>query len=249
MSRLRPYWIVGIVIAALAIAGLGFAIDSPAFRMKKLAVTGLSHVSRADVARRAAIDPSANIWLLNTRAIESRIEELPYVDTASLVRLPPASVTIAIAERTASACVRDTTGRTMTIDAANRILQNDCDGALVSYALRTAIDAPPGAFLHDRELSDLETDGGTLSANATKFSAFSHDRFGELVALMPGGIAVQFGDEGDLAGKERLIGPILTQLGPRAAAVKSVDLRAPTTPVVEYRAPVIRRRPQAFDTQ
>ncbi len=249
MSRLRPYWIVGVVIALLGTVAIGFALTSPAFRLKKLSISGLARVSRGDVLARAAIDPSANVWLLNKRAIEARIEAIPYVGTAAVKRIPVADVSIAIVERVPAACVRDAAGREVTIDRENRVLQDDCAEDLVAYALRSTVDDRPGAFLHDAELSELEGDDGTLSVQTQKFSAFSHDRFGQLVAMMPGGISVQFGDDGDLAGKERLIGPILTQLGPRAASVKSVDLRAPATPVVEYRAPVIRRHPQHVDTQ
>jgi hypothetical protein len=52
---------------------------------------------------------------------------------------------------------------------------------------------------------------------------------------MPGGIQIRFGDDDDLDRKRRLIAPILAQLGPRLADVRAVDLRAPGTPVVDFR--------------
>ena len=250
MSRLRPYWVVGVVIAVTATIAIAVGINNPAFRVKKLTVTGLSRVAKSDVLAHAALDPAANVWFLNTRGMEARIESIPYVETATVHRVPLAEVTIAIEERTASACVRDTSGRDLTIDRENRVLDEVCsDPKLVAYTLRGPLDERAGTYVRDRELSELESDGGTLATKGPHFRAFSHDRYGELVAMMPSGISVQFGDGDDLQSKDRMIDPILAQLGPRATEVKSVDLRAPATPVVEYRAPAIRRRPQSVDTQ
>ena len=46
-------------------------------------------------------------------------------------------------------------------------------------------------------------------------------------------MTVQFGDDEELGSKQRLVAPILAQLGERAARVSSVDVRTPATPVVD----------------
>lgn len=239
IARLRPYWIACLVVLGLtAVAGVVIA-NEPVFRLDHLAITGLDRVSRADVARRAAIDPHANVWLLNKRAIEARIEAIPYVLSAELHRRPPAEVTIEIAERAPAGCVRDPAGRIVTIDDRDRVLQNDCaDDSLVSYTLRAPIDVRTGATLHDPELTRLESDARTLAGSDRHFHSYAYDRFGQLVAMLPGGVAVEFGDEDELDRKERLIDPIYAQIGLRAGQIKAVDLRAPATPVVEFKAPI-----------
>jgi cell division septal protein FtsQ len=235
-ARLRTYWLLGLVIAGLvAWAGVSVA-RLPVFHLKSLAVTGLSRVSRADVVARAAIDPNADVWLLNRTAIRRRLEAIPYVDTARVHVRPPADVWIELSERVPEACVRDGTGVRVTIDAARRVLEPGCNGALPVYALRGRIDATPGGFLHDDELEALQSDARALAGRGDRYLEFDHDTFGQLEATLAGGIRVRFGDDDDdLAGKQRLIGPILAQLGPRAVSVSAVDLRAPATPVVEYR--------------
>ena len=239
MSRLRPYWIVGIIVAGLAVIAVAAIANEPMFHLKTLAVTGLSRVSRNDVVARAAIDPSANVWLLNKRAIEARIETIPYVRTATIHRRPLADVSVAIDERVATNCVRDAVGRVVTIDVENRVLQNDCtDGSLVAYAIRTPIEQRAGDYLHDAELIKLESDAHTLGTTDRRFRAYTYDRFGQLVAFTSDGVAIEFGDEDDLDRKERLIGPIYAQVGSRAGLIKAVDLRAPATPVVEFKTPI-----------
>jgi cell division septal protein FtsQ len=217
--------------AGWALAGL------PVFKLKSVSVTGLAHVTRADVLARAALDPEANVWLLDRRAIEARIEAIPYVDTARVHLTPPAAVWIEIAERTPDACVRDGAGRALAIDATQRILQNGCSAGTPVYVLRAPVEQQPGAVLRDPELRALEADASALGASADRYLGFAHDRFGELEATLENGIRVRFGDDDDLDRKQRLIDPILAELGPRAGEVVAVDVRAPAAPVVEYRAP------------
>ncbi len=235
-ARLRTYWLLAVVVAGVTAGALVAIARLPVFDLKWLAVTGLAHVSRSEVVARAAIDPDANVWLLNRTAIRRRVEAIPYVDTARVHVRPPADVWIDVSERVAEACVRDRPGRTVTIDAAGRVLETGCAGDLAVYAVRDRIDARPGDFLHDDELAALQTDARALAGRGDRYLEFDHDAFGQFEATLAGGIRVRFGDDDDdLAGKQRLIGPILAQLGPRAGNVRAVDLRAPGTPVVEYR--------------
>jgi cell division septal protein FtsQ len=227
---------VGIVLAALAAWGGWTLANLPAFKMKSLAITGLEHVSRADVIARAKLDPSANVWFFDRSAIARRIEALAYVRTARLHVRPPADVWLEITERRPDACVLDAAGRRYTIDDASRVLETGCAGSpALTYVLRSDLAVAPATFLHVPELASLQRDVLALGAGGARFGTFSHDRFGQLQATMHDGIAVRFGDDDDLDRKQRLIGPILAQLGPRASDVRTVDLRAPTTPVVEYR--------------
>jgi cell division septal protein FtsQ len=223
-------------VIVVAGGALGALATLPAFRLHALTVTGTSHVGRDEVVARAALDPQANIWLLDTSATERRIESIPYVLAAHVHRRPPGDVWIDVTERTPAACVRDAHGHELLVDAALRVLEEICTpGYGLTYDVRARLDAGAGAFLADPELHALEADADALAADGDRYRAFSHDAFGQLQATMQSGIEVRFGDDDDLARKQRLIGPILAELGPRALDVRTLDVRAPAAPVVEYR--------------
>ena len=235
-TRLRTFWVLGLALAIVLGAGIWVLATLPAFRLHELAVTGTKHVARADVVARAAIDPHANIWLLDRAAIESRIDAIPYVFAAHVHERPPGKVWIDVAERSPIGCVRDAGGHEMLVDGQLRVLDEFCTvDAGVTFDVRARLDAGPGAFLHDPELRSLQADATALAAGGDRYRAFSHDAYGELEAVMPSGIHVRFGDDDDLDRKQRLIGPILAELGPRIGNVRTLDVRAPATPVVEYR--------------
>jgi len=244
-ARFGKYWLVLLVCAVLAAGAVWVLIASPAFHLASLAVTGLSHVSRAEVVRRAAIDPRANIWLLDRRAIESRLAAIPYVASVRMHRRVVANVWLEIHERRAEGCVRDAEGGTFLVDGDLRVLEDHCapGAAALTYRVRVPLEAAPGNFLRAPELVALQRDARALDAGGGRYRAFAHDRFGGLDATLHDGIAVRFGDEADLSSKQRLLAPIFSQLGSKAAGVRSVDLRAPATPVVEFRTPDARSKP------
>ncbi len=236
LARVRTYWVVFAVTGLLVALAVWRLATLPAFQLHDLTVTGLAHVPKSEVVARAAIDPSVNIWLLDRGAIERRIVAIPYVFTAHIHRRPLGNVWIEIEERRAEACARDSAGTEITVDRDLRVLESGCArGTSRTYDVRGIRNATPGAFSHDDELAHLQKDARELAETGDRFADLRHDRFGALEAILHDGIVVRFGDEANLGSKQRLIGPILAQLGTRAVKVRSVDLRAPATPVVEYR--------------
>jgi cell division septal protein FtsQ len=235
-ARIGTFWVLGVAVIVVVGGALWALASLPAFCLHALTVTGTSHVERGEVLARAALDPHANIWLLDTSAAERRIEGIPYVLAAHVHRRPPGDVWIDVTERRPTACVRDSAGHELLVDVALRVLEEICTpGYALTYDVRARLDAGAGAFLDDPELRALQADAAALAADGDRYSAFSHDAFGQLQATMQSGIQVRFGDDDDLERKQRLIGPILAELGPRALDVRTLDVRAPATPVVEYR--------------
>jgi len=246
VARIRVYWLILLLSTVLA-TWLGWTLATlPAFHMESLDVSGLSRVSRAEVIARAAIDPDANVWLFDTLAAERRVQAIPYVLSARIRRSLPAHVRVGIVERSPEACVRFAGGAQATVDQTLRVLERGCAQApLLTYDVRSARGDDPGAFLRDSELAALQADERLLAAAGAPYRRFDHDAFGGLEASLANGIEVLFGDEGDLAPKERLVGSIVAQLGPRLGQVGTIDVRAPSAPVVAYRPKVVH----SFSTQ
>jgi cell division septal protein FtsQ len=227
--------VLGAFLVAAGAYLLWLLVQAPWFRAQGIDVSGNQHVPSEQIVARAALDPHANVWLLDTRAMERRIEAIPYVERAHVSRGLPASVGVAVSERAVDGCVRGA-GFVFAVDAAQRVLQDGCRGGPAYELPKLASEPAPGRFLNDASLAELQRDAHALAAGGRRLTDFSLDAFGQLEAVMPGGIRVRFGSDEDLSRKERLIDPILTALGARAATVVAIDLRAPGTPVVEHRA-------------
>ncbi|MDQ2908030.1 MAG: FtsQ-type POTRA domain-containing protein [Candidatus Eremiobacteraeota bacterium] len=240
-AYLKTYWLLVVLIALLVGWGGWTFAQAPFFRLKSLEVSGLVRVSRSEVVARAAIDPHANVWLMDRAAVERRIEAIPYVASAWVHRRLPGDVRIDVTERVPTSCVRDGAHRTFTIDEELRVLARGCAVPAPLYAVRASLAVVPGTFLRDPELLHLQDDARTLAAAGKHYRTFADDHYGRLVVSMADGIGVRFGTDDDLVREQGLISPILTELGPRAAQIASLDLRAPTTPVVQYRQAATKR--------
>ncbi len=210
-------------------------MEWPGFALKHVDVRGAVATSREDVVRRAAFGSRPNMWLIDLGGARARIEALPYVKSATLMRIPPATVAIAIIERTPAGCLIGVGDAEGLVDGEGRVLADACPSETTPTYRAPVIVPAPGGFIHDASLSQLFADSAALRGSGSTFVALSHDRFGQFEATLVNGVVVRFGDETQLAAKSRLVGPILTTAAQQLGPVESIDLRAAGTPVVRYR--------------
>jgi hypothetical protein len=234
-SRLRMFWIF--IVVALALVGYGlYALATlPQLRVHDVTVHGAGDVvSESEVLSAAHIDRSANAWLLNGGAIEKRIEAIPYVNAAHISRIPPADVTIEITLRAPVACLSSRT-RIVTIDDAPRVLQDGCVAAsLGRIDLPDIALGPPGTQATDPSLAGLLADSRVLAQAHVDVQSVSRDQFGGLVARDRTGVELLFGADTDLAQKAALVAPVRASIA-KERPVRAIDLRAPGTPVVDFK--------------
>jgi len=237
-ARVRPFWVLLLIALALAVwAGVWLA-KSPWFRVARVAIDVplASPVSRDEVRKAAAIAPGANVWLLDTGAIARHIEAIPYVDRATIHRgqFPKPFVELAITVRRPTACLR-AGDQDVTIDATHRVLQTGC-----ATPASARIDAgsgrlpAPGGTVADPGVGRLLADAKTLADANLAVRSLGRDRWGGLEAVDLTGVTVRFGDDADLKTKAALVEPVRAGIGTRRA-IRAIDLRAPGTPIVEYR--------------
>src|SRR5579863_2384723 len=93
-----------LVASGIAYAGYREAGD-PRFALGTIAVEGQLHTSASAVRAAAGIAPHTNVWLLDAGAAQRRIESLPWVASASVIRGWPNTITVDIVERTPVAAV------------------------------------------------------------------------------------------------------------------------------------------------
>ena len=97
-------WRAGaIALLLLGLAGTGvlggWLLRSPRFAVATVDVSGQSRLSREQIEAAAGIEPGSNIFALDTQAIVSRLEALPLVRRAAVVRSLPNRVAIVVEER------------------------------------------------------------------------------------------------------------------------------------------------------
>jgi hypothetical protein len=237
-ARVMPYWILLVALVAALAWGATWLARSPWFTVTRVGVDVPlgSPVSQGQVRTAAAIGRDANVWLLNTRAIARRIEAIPYVDRASVRRgqFPQPFVELAVTVRRPTACLRATGGE-VTIDGSSRVLQTGCAvPAPARIDVGGAKMPAPGGTVRDPDIARLLADAQVLAGASLTVRSLRRDRWGGLEAVDPAGVTLRFGEDGDLAKKAALVGPVRAGIGTRRP-LKAIDLRSPGTPIVEFR--------------
>ena len=236
VARLRPFWVLVLLLFAVATLGAYFFATWPALRPHAIVVEGNHVVPKDAILNAARIDSQTNVWLQNTRAMKKRIEAIPYVDAASVHRRPPATFVIGVTERVPFARLVTSAG-TVIVDRDLRALQEAqaTFDALPAFLERTAPEPRLGTSLTQSPIVALRDDEEALANAHIEATSLEHDKFGDLVVTLHDGVRVLFGDESDLAKKIPLVEPILTQVGRSGRSISAIDLRAPKTPVVVYK--------------
>jgi len=234
VSRLRPFWIICVLLLVLAAAGGYFSATWHGFDPTFVHVEGNSIVSAAEILHHAAIKRDRNLWFQNPTAIARRIEAIPYIDRAWIHRRPPATVTIVVRERVAYSTVQ-ADGQRALIDHDLRVLTTDpADQKSPVFILKDSLTLIPGIFLKNPHVAALRNDNDALTASHITIATLAFDPYDQLVATLPNGIKLLLGDDNDLQKKIPLIKPILTQLA-HGKPFSAVDLRSASTPVVVYK--------------
>jgi len=234
-GRVRTLWVVALLALCVAVALAVAIVNAPQLRVRSVSasVPAGGPVTQSAVVAAAQVDTAANLWLLDTGAISRRIETIPYVATARVHRkqFPQPAVVLEVTLRQPTGCVSTASG-TVTIDATARVIQTGCvSSALPLVDAGTGAAPLPGAILTapdiDRLLADARTIGAALPVRIVR-----RDRFGGLEAIDSRGVLVKFGSDADLPAKLALVEPIRRSTGGRP--LRTIDLRAPGTPVVEF---------------
>lgn len=95
----RAAAVLAIVAAAagVVLGGLHVGAHLPWFRVDRVEITGTTHLTRADVLTAAGIEARTSVWE-NRSLLEARVESLALVESATVERRLPSTLTVAIDE-------------------------------------------------------------------------------------------------------------------------------------------------------
>jgi len=109
--------VVAIVVAA-AVASQTSLLD-----VDRVRIDGVGHTTAADVRRVAGISPGDTMVGVDAGGAAARVEDLPWVDQATVARRWPGTVEIHVSEREPLAMVEVAEGRVALVDDDGRVLE------------------------------------------------------------------------------------------------------------------------------
>jgi len=226
----RIAWLsaAAVVVGGVLLAAT-WATRSPRFAVSAVEVIGQSRMTSDEVVAASGITPGANLFTLDTAAAAARLEALPLIRRAEVIRNFPNRVTLAVEER-----------RPFTLVHAGKLHWIDEEGADLGREPRAV--APAAPVLSGLEPAELGTGQEPPSERAALGIALLRllvrsrspllDEISEIDVSRPegpvlytvDGVEVRIGKEDWQARLGRLRG-VLAQLEASGQAVMFVDLR------------------------
>ena len=121
-----------LVVAAIAVAALyHYGEHSWRFRVESsddIEITGLQNVTKAQIMEVMGGDIGRNIFFIPLTAAETQLEQIPWVESASVMRFVPNRLRVEIHERTPVAFAR----------VGSKIFLIDAGGTLMELPRRSA---------------------------------------------------------------------------------------------------------------
>jgi cell division septal protein FtsQ len=225
--RVMRRWTVA-AIATIVLASLAVAVTyTPLFAASDIQLHGSEGViSGADLLALARVDEDSNVFHLDARAVERRLERDPRILDAQVTTSLPDALRIEIVARTPVGVV----GTPQDLVGADGVVIGPAGGAVDLPALLAPDGGPVGA--------------GSLATAAAAAGAFdpSLRRAVDAVVVMPGGavevrmaagFSASFGDASELTAKAASLAALLAWVQERDVRVVSADLSVPGSPTAK----------------
>lgn len=208
---------------------------------ENIQATGLSQVSRADILPIFGEDIGKNIFFIHLSERRKQLEQIPWIEKATVMRILPDQIRVSIVERTPIAFVRE--GQQIELVDAAGVLLNMSPEAMMqhhySFPVVTGIDPrdPPASrrarmAVYQRLIGDLDSNGQHLSQQLSEIDLTDPEDARVLMPEQGADILAHLGDEQFLTRYQRYKAHIAEwrQQYPRLA---EVDLRYDTQVVLK----------------
>ena len=128
--RRRGRWWLFAAIVAAVLVGAWFITRTPLLDVDRIEVRGAVLTTSDEIIAISGLRPGEALLEVDTAAAASRIRELPYIETASVVRKWDGLVTVTVSERVPVAIAASADGVAMLIDGSGRVIgvQTSGDG-------------------------------------------------------------------------------------------------------------------------
>jgi cell division protein FtsQ len=227
--RRAGFLALGVLVLATPVAGVRWLLTAPRFAVTSVEVQGVARVPADQVRAAAAITPGANLWRIDPATVTARVEAVPAIRRAEVIRRFPNRVTILVEER-----------RPFTLVHGGRLHWLDEEGRVLGEAREAAAPLVPViSGLSDAELVTMRSNPTPRareaialirallrsgSALTTEISEIDMSRGDGPVLYTVDGVEVRLGPEEWEERLARLEG-VLAQIARDSEAVRVIDLR------------------------
>ncbi|MGB6609041.1 MAG: FtsQ-type POTRA domain-containing protein [Acidobacteriaceae bacterium] len=239
VGRITAAAAVVLSIAALVLLLIGvrnFFRDDPRFRIgsaSSIQIMGNSQVTRPELLSVFGSDLGRNIFFIPLRARRASLEQLPWVEHATVMRLLPDQLRVAIVERTPVAFVRH--GNTIGLVDAHGVLLQLPPAAMAakhySFPVVSGIsDKDPLSaraarmHLYQQFIHDLDSGGAKVSNQLSEVDISDPEDVWALLPAQGSDIQVHFGDS-DFLARYRSYQQHLLEWRQQYPHLASVDMR------------------------
>lgn len=230
-GRRRLRFVVAATVV-LGVGAIGYAIvRSPVLDVDTIRVRGAASTTPAAVARAGGLHDHPQLVDLDTKVVARRIERLPWVQRATVVRRWPATVEVTLFERSPLAVMPADGGGFAMVDVTGRVLEFVGEAPAGMPTITAPVGAPPpGSRVPAATrgaLVVLESMPGSLS---TRVTGVDVDASGELRLRFDGAPTVRFGAPTSVRAKLVATATLLSRTNLKG--VTGIDVRVPTAPVL-----------------
>lgn len=223
----------GVTLVVAALAGLGWlgvhwVFRTPLLAVRSVEVRGLEQLGEAEIVDAAGIRPGTNLLALDPTVIRARLEALPRVERARVVRRLPDRVTLLIQERKPYALAN--ADGLFWLDREGRVLGREPHPVSPRLPILSGLALPPpgsGTAVPDRVETGLmllrivQRMGGRMVAGVAEIEL---GRPEGPVLYTQEGVEVRIGTE-EWAERLARLDALLASLEERGERVESIDLR------------------------
>ena len=194
-------------VAAVVLATRNFFEHDPRFRIESassIQILGNSQLSRADLLSVFGADLGRNIFLVPLARRRTELEQIPWVETATVMRLLPNQIRIGVKERTPIAFVQ-VNGRIELADAAGVVLDmSPQQMAVKHYAFPVVAGINPGdplsvrgarMALFQRFIGELDSTGEHFSTQLSEVDLSDPEDVRATVPASGTDLLLHFGQE------------------------------------------------------
>lgn len=222
------------IVGVLVLLGVAALVErSSLVALEEVRVVGTGRLDPAAVRDAADLELGTSTVRLRLGAAEERVEKLPLVADATLRRVDPLTVEVAVTERVPVIVAVRPNGLAVLIDEDGVVVAEGTEPDLVVIEV-----AAPGALPGPGERAGAHAALGNAHRVATQLSGPLRAEVERYVAhgernvdlVLHDGRRVRFGAAERIDEKARALGAVLEDLGD--TPVSLIDVRAPSTPTI-----------------